>query len=145
MCNNNKLDSACTEFIFSLWICLKKKIGEIKKFTTSDEVREDWIDGKISEIDLKEAVIQRINELVLPTRRHFEENEKAKKLLETIQQYKREEEDTRKTKKKSACMKLALEDHGKGGFIGDGVNVVFAPQPHHTTTILHAKEHTFFF
>eukprot|EP00397_Hematodinium_sp_SG-2012_P006752 GEMP01006788.1.p1 GENE.GEMP01006788.1~~GEMP01006788.1.p1 ORF type:complete len:630 (+),score=164.02 GEMP01006788.1:313-2202(+) len=61
-----------------------------KTYTAVDDVRADFLSDKLSETDLKEGIISELNRLLDPVRRHFTENEEARSLLATIEQYKNE-------------------------------------------------------
>lgn len=51
------------------------------------KLEEDFSQGILKSIDLKQMAAKYINELLEPTRRHFEENSQAKELLEKVKSY----------------------------------------------------------
>lgn len=53
-------------------------------------VRSDFLSGALSESDLKQGLIDALNQLLDPVRKHFFENPRAKELLSMVQQYKKE-------------------------------------------------------
>ena len=50
-------------------------------------MEKDFISGKVKSIDLKQTASKYINELLEPTRKHFETNKKAKELLEKVKSF----------------------------------------------------------
>ena len=48
------------------------------------ELEKLYSEGKIHPMDLKNAVAEKLNELIEPVRRHFATNSRAKKLLEQV-------------------------------------------------------------
>lgn len=64
-----------------------EKWGGNQKYSTYADLERDFVEGKIHPGDLKPAVAKVINELIEPIRRHFETDEEAKRLLETIRSF----------------------------------------------------------
>jgi len=64
-----------------------EKFGGNKSYTTYKELEADYASKALHPMDLKSAVIEILNELLTPVRKHFEENEEAKKLLEQVKTY----------------------------------------------------------
>ncbi|OGK35631.1 tyrosine--tRNA ligase [Candidatus Roizmanbacteria bacterium RIFCSPHIGHO2_12_FULL_38_13] len=64
------------------------KWGGPMKITSYDELIKKYAAKEIHPQDLKNTVAALLDKLVEPVRKHFEENEVAKKLLETVQSYK---------------------------------------------------------
>lgn len=60
------------------------KYGGDVEFHSPEELELAYRQGKIHPLDLKNAVAKYINELVAPVRKHFEENNTARDLYETI-------------------------------------------------------------
>ncbi len=65
----------------------KMSIGE-REYENYEELRKDYEEEKIHPKDLKEALTGEINRMIEPVRRHFMENEEAKKIFEKVKSYK---------------------------------------------------------
>lgn len=63
------------------------KFGGNKSYNSYEELEVDYASKALHPMDLKNSVIQKLDELLTPVRRHFEENEEAKKLLEQVKTY----------------------------------------------------------
>ena len=64
------------------------KFGGDVEYANYAELEKDYADGKLHPMDLKTATSRYVNEMVEPTRKHFEKNAKAKDLLEQVQSFK---------------------------------------------------------
>jgi tyrosyl-tRNA synthetase len=53
-----------------------------------DDVLANYKLGNLFPLDIKESVTFNINMMLMPVRRHFETNEKAKLLLEKVKSFK---------------------------------------------------------
>ncbi len=51
------------------------------------ELEKSYSEGKIHPADLKNAVAEKLNELIEPVRKHFAANSKAKRLLEQVREF----------------------------------------------------------
>ncbi|MFH0874312.1 MAG: hypothetical protein V1859_00080 [archaeon] len=51
------------------------------------ELEDSFADKKLHPMDLKKSVGKYINELIVPVRKHFEENKHAKELYEKVMSY----------------------------------------------------------
>lgn len=87
-------------------------------YTDAELIQEDFVAEKISEEQLKQAVIPKIDALLAPVRKHFAENAHAKKVLELVQGYKREAVSTEN--KPTISLKMFEDSKAK--------KVVFAPR-----------------
>lgn len=56
-------------------------------YNSYEELEDDFKNGKLHPSDLKPAVANVINQLLQPVRDHFQKDEYAKKLLETIKKW----------------------------------------------------------
>ncbi len=65
-----------------------EKFGGSLKFDSYTALEEAFVNKELHPMDLKQAAAKYINDIILPIRRHFEENEEAKKLYETVKSYK---------------------------------------------------------
>lgn len=65
----------------------KVEFGGIIEFSSYTDLEKDFAEKKIHPEDLKTAVADYLNRLLEPVRKHFEENQEAKKLLEKVQSY----------------------------------------------------------
>lgn len=64
------------------------KYGNNVEYTNKDQFVADYLDGKIHPSEIKPVITKAINRLLEPVRKHFRENEEAKKLLETVNKFK---------------------------------------------------------
>jgi tyrosyl-tRNA synthetase len=62
-----------------------------KVYTTFQEVRNAFLNGLITEEQLKKGLIDELNKLLEPVRHHFTHDETARELLAKVQQYKKED------------------------------------------------------
>ena len=90
-------------------------------YDSFEEVRDAFISCSIGETELKEGLINELNKLLHPVRKHFTENEHAKNLLDKVRQFKKESSAPRKELR---C--LDLVNLGK---ISANSHVVFMPDP----------------
>jgi tyrosyl-tRNA synthetase len=65
-----------------------EKFGGVYKTNSYENLENDFKENKIGSFDLKMMCAKYINELLEPTRKYFEENEVAKKLLEKVESFK---------------------------------------------------------
>ena len=63
------------------------KIGE-KEYVDFEELKKDYEEERIHPKDLKEELTKSINQMIEPVRKHFQENEEAKKIFEKVKSYK---------------------------------------------------------
>jgi len=61
--------------------------GDTLRFSTYEELEQQYADGTLHPADLKPAVIREINKLLDRVRNHFETDERAKALLELVESY----------------------------------------------------------
>lgn len=64
-----------------------EKWGGTLKFKTFKELEETFAKKELHPQDLKVSVVKYIDQLLQPVRKHFEENEEAKKLLEQVKSF----------------------------------------------------------
>ena len=64
-----------------------EKFGGNLEYNSYQEMEKDFESGKVKSVDLKQTVAKYINELLEPTRKHFEENKEAKALLEKVKSF----------------------------------------------------------
>jgi len=64
-----------------------EKWGGTLRFRTYMELEAAFAEKKLHPMDLKNTVVILIDRLLQPVRKHFEENEEAKELLETVKSY----------------------------------------------------------
>ncbi len=62
---------------------VKAKSGE-EKFSCYEDVEKAFLEQKIHPLDLKEAVAEKLCEIIKPIREYFEKNKRAKELYETV-------------------------------------------------------------
>jgi len=61
-----------------------KKFGGSIEFSSYAELEKSYKEGKLHPMDLKNGVSDYLGEMILPVRRHFEKNKKAKELYEFV-------------------------------------------------------------
>ncbi len=64
-----------------------EKYGGNLEYKSYEELEKDFSDGSVKSIDIKDCAAKYINELLEPTRKHFENDKKAKKLLEKVKSF----------------------------------------------------------
>ncbi len=64
-----------------------KKFGGNLEISSYPELENIYKQGKLHPMDLKNSVAIEINELMIPTRKHFEKNRKASELLEKVKNF----------------------------------------------------------
>ncbi|MBW2965256.1 tyrosine--tRNA ligase [Candidatus Woesearchaeota archaeon] len=88
---DNPIMEYCKYIIFEkfpvLTIERPEKYGGNMEIHGYDELVRVYSAGELHPMDLKQAVAKRINELLIPVRKHFEENAEAKALFEKVQGY----------------------------------------------------------
>ncbi len=92
-----------------------------KTYDSYPPIRADFVEGRLSEIDLKSSLASAINELLEPVRQHFTNDPTAKSLLEKVRQYKKEPAPVQKTFRRF--------DAAAAGTVPTGCHLVFAPAP----------------
>ncbi|NTU46063.1 tyrosine--tRNA ligase [Candidatus Roizmanbacteria bacterium] len=64
-----------------------EKFGGNLTFHSYAELEKTFAEKQLHPMDLKATVIKMLDEILQPVRKHFEENEEAKKLLQAVQSY----------------------------------------------------------
>ena len=64
-----------------------EKFGGNLTYNSYKDMEKGFADGNVKSIDLKQTASKYINELLEPTRKHFEKNQTAKKLLEKVKKF----------------------------------------------------------
>jgi tyrosyl-tRNA synthetase len=105
-----------------------------KTFTDFPSVKEAFLSQEISEQDLKTGLINALNELLEPVRKHFNDDAHAKNLLAQVQQFKKE---AAATKTESKVRRLDLVASGK---VPAGAHLVFAGLPNANPTLQEAMD-----
>ena len=70
--------------IKALTIERPKKFGGTVSFNTYSDLEKAFANKELHPMDLKQAVTKKLDQLLAPVRRHFQENEKAKNLLKKV-------------------------------------------------------------
>ncbi|MBI3052126.1 tyrosine--tRNA ligase [Candidatus Woesearchaeota archaeon] len=87
----NPILEYCKYIIFerfdSLDISRSEKHGGNRVLESFAELEKAYSAGEIHPVDLKAAVAEKINELLEPTRKHFEKDSRARKLLEQVKSF----------------------------------------------------------
>lgn len=63
------------------------KFGGNKTYGSYEELESDYASKALHPMDLKNTVIEKLDLLLMPVRKHFEDNSEAKKLLEQVKTY----------------------------------------------------------
>lgn len=88
----NPLMEYCKHIIFrnikSMKIKRPEKFGGNIEFKNYEELREAYTNKKLHPMDLKTGVAEELEKLIKPVREHFEKDERAKKLYETVKKLK---------------------------------------------------------
>ena len=88
----NPLLEYCKYIIFknvkSMKIERPKKFGGNVDYVNYDELKDDYIKGKLHPTDFKLAVTNELDKLIKPAREYFEKNKKARELYNTVRQIK---------------------------------------------------------
>ncbi len=71
----------------SLKIERPEKFGGNLNIKTYEDLEKIYAEKQLHPMDLKQAVIRDLDTLLQPVRRHFEQNQEAKKLLEKVRSY----------------------------------------------------------
>jgi len=64
-----------------------EQFGGDKSYKTYEELEKDYATKALHPLDLKNTVIKRLDELLMPVRRHFAENVEAAALLKQVQSF----------------------------------------------------------
>jgi len=97
-----------------------------KTYSDPDEVKKDFIEGRLSEADLKDSLSTAVNALIEPVRQHFQNDPTAKDLLAKVRAFKKI-----KTPAKASFRRSKVLDDKLSG----KAHCVFAPLPTHVLTL----------
>jgi len=119
------LKNPCLDYIQNIILCPPGATFTVNGVTydTFGPIRADFLAGKITEEQLKKALVEELNNLLQPVRDHFTNDENAKNLFEQVRQFKKE--GNSKVVEKT-IRRLNLASLGK---IKSGCHAVFAPLP----------------
>ena len=88
---NNPVLELCKYIIFkkmkNMDIERDKKYGGTISYHSYEELEKDFREGKLHPVDLKNGVSEALENIVSPVRKHFEKNQKAKDLYETVKKF----------------------------------------------------------
>ena len=89
----NPIMEICKYIIFRKQDCFDihrpEKFGGDLRYEDYNKLENDYKNGNIHPLDLKNGVSESLNELLSPVRKHFEKNKKAKELYEEIKNAKK--------------------------------------------------------
>ena len=68
----------------SLYVERPEKYGGDVEYYSYEELERDYVEGRLHPADLKNAVAEKIDELIKPIREHFERDPRARKLYEFV-------------------------------------------------------------
>lgn len=87
----NPILEYCRHIIFEkypeLVIRRKEKFGGDLEYQSYEELEVAYRRGELHPMDLKSAVVEKLNDIISPVREHFEKNEKARKLQEKVKSF----------------------------------------------------------
>lgn len=72
----------------SFEVSRKAEQGGNKAYTSIDDLKDDYGSGALHPGDLKPSLSRAINQILMPVRKHFEQDEKAKALLKKVKSFK---------------------------------------------------------
>ena len=128
------LKNPCLDYIKNIVLCPPGSTfpagGTV--YDTFDAVKAAFVEGRLSEADLKSGLIDAINRILEPVRAHFANNAEAKSLLEKVHAYKKiGTPSTRSFRRMDAvaCGVVPADSH-----------VVFAPSPTASLTLQHCVD-----
>jgi tyrosyl-tRNA synthetase len=78
----------------------KEANGGDKTYTKYEDLEADYVSGALHPGDLKPAVIEYINKILVPVREHFKNDAYARGLLEKVIQYRKEEKENKEKEQK---------------------------------------------
>lgn len=86
------LKNPCLDYIQNIILCPPGATFTVNGVTYAEfpPIREAFINGDITEEQLKRGLINELNKLLQPVRNHFNNDENAKSLLEQVQEFKRQ-------------------------------------------------------
>lgn len=89
--NDNPVLEYCKYIVFEkiseFVIERPEKFGGDATFATYEELEKAFVEGAIHPLDLKNSAAKYIDQLIEPVRQHFATNEKAKTLLQKVEEY----------------------------------------------------------
>ncbi|CAK9047910.1 unnamed protein product [Durusdinium trenchii] len=97
-------------------------------YDEADSLERDFIEGKISEKGLKEACIERLNQIMAACRKHFAEDKEARELVALVEQHKAEVQREKDAGTVKAAPLRSLQVFTESS-ASASVGVVFAPRP----------------
>ena len=106
-------------------------------YTDFDTIKAAFLDGVISEAELKKGLIDELNKLLDPVRTHFTEDERAKGLLEQVRQFKKEAAEKPASASANEVRRLNLVELGK---VQPNCHLVLAPMPSVKPTLQEALD-----
>jgi len=122
--NDDKLKNPCLDYIQN--IIFSPPDASFAVGTTAyrdfDSVRAAFVEGRISEEELKRGLVTSLNQLLEPVRNHFSQDARAKELLEQVRTYKKES----LVPVEKIIRRLNLVELEK---VAKGSHLVFAPLP----------------
>mmetsp|Transcript_18326 Transcript_18326/g.23765 ORF Transcript_18326/g.23765 Transcript_18326/m.23765 type:complete len:723 (-) Transcript_18326:3-2171(-) len=106
--NNDDLKNPCLDYIEHILFNTPNftfvvNEAEGKSYDAYSPLFHDFVNSKISVDELKTALAKHLNLLLDPVRQHFTNDERAKELLNLVQQYKREDKNKKKEVKFEHC------------------------------------------
>ena len=106
-------------------------------YTDFATIKAAFLDGVISEAELKKGLVDELNKLLDPVRTHFAEDERAKGLLEQVRQFKKEAAEKPASASANEVRRLNLVELGK---VQPNCHLVLAPMPSVKPTLQEALD-----
>ena len=128
------LKNPCLDYIKNIVLCPPGSTFEAggSVYSNFPSVKSDFVEGRLSEADLKAGLVSAINRILDPVRVHFQTNPTAKDLLEKVHAYKKIGTPTTRSFRRM--------DAVGSGVVPPNSHVVFAPLPSSTLTLQHAVD-----
>ncbi|KAL3810324.1 hypothetical protein ACHAXA_008259 [Cyclostephanos tholiformis] len=114
-----------------------REVVERVVYESYDDVKSDFLRGRISPEQLKDGLVIALNELLQPVRDHFETNDEARFLLEQVREFKRTTTSSASTSVggEDAPPKVFRLDLVEAGVVPPSCHLVMAPLPECNPTL----------
>lgn len=113
--------------------CCREEGDIVVVYDKYDDVKSDFLAGKISVDQLKDGLVRALNELLQPVRDHFTNDDTARGLLEQVREFKRE--TTTSAVVSGETPKVFRLDLVKAGVVPKACHLVMAPLPEANPTL----------
>ena len=119
--------------------CATSSDPDGRTYSDYEQVRSDFLAGRITPDQLKRGLIDSLNLLLQPVRDHFANDETARGLFEQVREFKRQSAAP-ETKPADEVPKVFRLDLVEKGVVQAGSHLVFAPLPNANPTLQSAAD-----